>query len=123
MFRRRDRCEACPCWLATLSSQSRRYLAVLDDVEAIGNGRGEAEILLDQENGETLVLEPLDGLADLLDDHGSKPLGRLVQHQEAGAGAQNSPDREHLLFATRQLGPLAAQTFPQVGKQFENVIQ
>src|SRR6185437_12385675 len=63
-------------------------LAVLDDVETVGHRRGEAEILLDQKDGEALLLEPRDGLADLLDDDGRKALGRLIQHQEIGAGAQ-----------------------------------
>src|SRR5713101_7033788 len=53
-------------------------LAVLDDVVAIGNGGGEAEILFDQEDGETLVLEPCDGVADLLDDDRRQTFGRLV---------------------------------------------
>src|SRR5215510_16016736 len=40
------------------------HLAVLDDVVAVRHGGGEAEVLLDQEDGETLLLQPRDGLAD-----------------------------------------------------------
>src|SRR3954465_10674608 len=53
-------------------------LAVLDDVVAVGHGGGEAEILLDQKDGEAFRLQPRDGVADLLDDDGSQSLGRLV---------------------------------------------
>ena len=42
--------------------------AVFHDVVTVGHGRGEAEILLDQQDGEALRLERADGVADLLDD-------------------------------------------------------
>src|SRR6202012_1649654 len=42
-------------------------LAVLDDVVAVRNGGRETEILLDQEDGEALRLQPRNGVADLLD--------------------------------------------------------
>src|SRR5665213_1095309 len=71
------------------------------DVVAIRNRRGEAEILFDQQNRETLLLERADRFADLLNDDRSKPLGRLVEQQEPRAGAQDARDRQHLLFAAR----------------------
>ena len=40
-------------------------LALLDDVVTVGHRRGEAEILLDQDDGEALLLQPRDGAADL----------------------------------------------------------
>src|SRR5215472_5026517 len=67
-------------------------LAVLDDEIAVGDGGGEAEVLLDQEDCKALFLQPRDSLADLLDDDGREPLGRLVQHQEGRAGAQDARD-------------------------------
>src|SRR5262245_59739424 len=51
-------------------------LAMLDDVVAVRHRRREAEILLDQENGEPLLLQPRNGVADLLDDDGRKSFGR-----------------------------------------------
>src|SRR5688572_11813303 len=42
-------------------------LAMLHHVVAIGHGRGEMEILLDQQDGEAALLQDADGLADLLD--------------------------------------------------------
>src|SRR5580704_7095992 len=41
---------------------------MLHHVKAVGDGRGEAEILLDQQNGKALGLERADGVADLLND-------------------------------------------------------
>src|SRR4051794_13255631 len=43
-------------------------LAVLDNVVAVRHRGGEAEILLDQQDGEALRLQPRNGVADLLDD-------------------------------------------------------
>src|SRR5262249_60490630 len=57
---------------------------ILHHVVAIRNRRSEAKILLDQEDGEPLLLEHADGLADLLDDDRCKTLGRLVEEEEAG---------------------------------------
>src|SRR4029450_416252 len=42
--------------------------AVLHHVVAVGDGGGEAEVLLHQENGEAFLLEPAERGADLLDD-------------------------------------------------------
>src|SRR5262245_65717053 len=44
------------------------HLAVLQDIVAIRDGRGEPEVLLHQQNGKSLRLEGADGPADLLDD-------------------------------------------------------
>jgi hypothetical protein len=49
------------------------------DVIAVRNSRGEAKVLLDQKNGEALLLKQPDGLADLLDNHRGKTFRRLVQ--------------------------------------------
>src|SRR5437016_7024409 len=61
--------------------------AILHDVITIRNCRGEAKILLDEQNGEALLLEQADGLADLLDDNRSKALGWLIEQQKPGTGA------------------------------------
>ncbi len=50
--------------------------AVLDNVVAVRDGRGEPEILLDQKDGETLLLEARDGVADLRDDNRWETFGR-----------------------------------------------
>ena len=87
---------------------------VLDDVVAVGEGRGKVEILLDQEDREALLLQPADHPADLLDDDRRQTLGRLVEQQQGRAGAQHPADRQHLLLAAGELGALAAAALPQV---------
>ena len=95
--------------------------AMLHHIEPIRHGGGETEVLLHQQNGEALLLQPRDGVADLLDDHRGKALGGLIQQQEAGAGAQDPADGQHLLFAARQLGALGAQSLLEVQKLYNLV--
>ena len=71
------------------------------DVVAVRHRRGEAEILLDQQDREPFGLQAPDRGADLLDDDRGEALGRLVEKQQARAGAQDAPDRQHLLLAAR----------------------
>lgn len=71
----------------------------LHNVVPVGDGRGEAEVLLDEKDREALALEAADRLADLLDDDRRQPLGRLVEQEQPRAGAQDAGDREHLLLA------------------------
>ena len=97
--------------------------AVLHDVVAVGDGGGEMEVLLDQQDGEAAALELADDLADALHDHRRQPLGRLVEQQQVGAGAQDAADRQHLLLAARQLGALAAPPLLQVGKELVDLGQ
>src|SRR5579872_2536752 len=75
------------------------HTTVLDNVMPVGERGCKAEILFDQQDREALRLQhPQDG-ADLLDDGRGQPLGRLIEQQELGAGAQYPPDRQHLLLA------------------------
>src|SRR5262245_45542435 len=90
---------------------------------AVGDGGGEMEVLLDQQDGEAACLELADDLADALHDHRRQALGRLVEQQEAGAGAQDTADRQHLLLAARQLGALAAPALLQVGEELVDLLQ
>ena len=63
-----------------------------------------------------------DGLADLLDDDGREPLGRLVEQQQPRAGAQDAADRQHLLLAAGELGALArAEPLLEVREQLEDL--
>src|SRR5262245_7965490 len=96
--------------------------AMFHHVVAVRNRRRETKILLDQEDGEALLLEHADGLADLLDDDGGEALGRLVEQEQAGAGAQDSADGEHLLLAAAELRTLARQTFLEIGEELEDAI-
>src|SRR6185312_7592240 len=98
--------------------------SMFHDVVAIRHGRGEAEILFDEQDSETLLLQRADGLADLLDDDRRQALGRLVQKQEPRAGAQNAGNRQHLLLPAREFRALArAETLLQVREQREYLVE
>src|ERR1051326_2738737 len=93
------------------------------DIVAVGNSRGEIKVLLDQQYGESLRLERADRSPDLLNDDRGQALGRFVEQQQTGAGAQDAGDGQHLLLATRQFGALAGQSVAQVRKQLEYAIE
>ena len=93
------------------------------DVVTIGKGGGEMEVLLHQQDGETLRLEHADRAPDLLDDDGSQSFSRLVKQQKPRPGAQDAADRQHLLLAAGKLGALARQPFAQIGEQFEDAVE
>src|SRR5512145_754235 len=110
---------------AGLERRARHHVddaAVLDDVVAVGDLLREAEILLDEQNGEAFLLELGDGAPDLIDDHRREALGRLVQQEQARAGAQDAADGEHLLLAAGELGALASQPLAQVGEEPEDLV-
>src|SRR2546430_633491 len=89
---------------------------MLDDVMTIGEGGSELEILLDQKNRETLILQTANDAANLLHNNRSEALSRLVEQQEVSARPQHAADRQHLLFPARKLGALAAAALLEVGK-------
>src|SRR5438445_9849336 len=91
--------------------------AVLHHVVAIGDGGREPKVLLHEQHGETLALEPPQGGADLLDDDGRQPLGRLVEQQEPGPGPQDAADREHLLLAAGQRGSAGPEPITEVREE------
>src|SRR5213594_2649046 len=91
--------------------------AVLHDVVAVGDGGREPEVLLDEQDRESVGLQPANGGADLLDDHRRQAFGGLVQQEQARARSQDARDGEHLLLAAGELGARAVAPFREVGKQ------
>src|SRR5436190_19690330 len=83
-----------------LVGESFDDLALREQVVAIGDGRGEAQILLHQEHRRPLALGLLQHRSDTLDKHRGQPLGGLVEEQHARAGPERASDREHLLLST-----------------------
>src|SRR5579862_9611932 len=98
-------------------------LAALHHVMSIRYRGGEAEILLDQKYRQASTLDRLQYLADLRDDDGSKALGRLVEQQEIGAGAQHACNRQHLLLAARQARARAACALLEIGKEGVDLVE
>src|SRR6185369_4306191 len=71
---------------------------VLHDVVTVGHRGREAEVLLHEQDGEPVGLEPPDGRPDLLHDHGREPLRGLVEQENARPRAKDPRDGEHLLL-------------------------
>src|SRR5437773_2972756 len=102
---------------AALDLRVRNHLdhaPALDDVVTVSHSSREAEILLDQQDRESLGLEAPDRGADLLDDHRRQSLGWLIQQQESGARAEDAADGQHLLLTARELGALALEALLEV---------
>src|SRR5262245_22841077 len=76
--------------------------ALLDDIGAVGESSGELEILLREQDRQSLALERGDLLAEGPDDDGREPLRRLVEQKDAGIAHERSRHRQHLLLAARQ---------------------
>ena len=76
-------------------------MAMFDDVVPVRNRGREMEVLFDEQDGESALLQIADDAADVLHDDGSQTLGRFIQQQEFGSGPQNAGDREHLLLPAR----------------------
>src|SRR5262245_41567938 len=79
------------------------HMHVIDELECkIG-------ILLDEQNGETFLLQGADRFPKTLDDDRREPLGRLIHDQTVWVGHQRTADSQHLLFAAGQcFCPLSA---------------
>src|SRR5271155_5584643 len=90
------------------------------NVVAIGHSGSEAEILLDQQDGEALRLERTDCAPDLLDDNRREAFSRFIKQQEPRTSPQDAADGEHLLLTPGQFRALTAETFAQIGKQLED---
>ena len=82
--------------------------ALGDHVHEIDQLERQRGVLLDQQNGQPLLLELGDRLPQALDDDRRQPFRRLVHDQAIGIGHQPAADGEHLLLAAGQrLGALA----------------
>ena len=90
------------------------------DGDVVGNGRGDADILLDDENRHVAFLAEADQhLLDLRDNDWRQALGRLVHDEEMRIGDQRAGNRQHLLLAAGQLS--AARASP-LGEAREGVV-
>ena len=64
-------------------------------------------VLLDEEDGATLLVELAKDLEHPVDHQGSEPERRLVEEQEPRSGDEPASDRELLLLSARELGARA----------------
>src|SRR5262249_57748998 len=89
---------------------------------AMGAGGGGAEVMLNEQYRESLVLEAAQGGADLLDDDGRQAFGRLIEEQEPRAGPQDPSDRQHLLLAARQGSPAGPEPLLEIREELEDPV-
>ena len=75
--------------------------ALLHDQDAVGV-RQHADVLLDDDHRDAVVVDPLDDLEHGLGQRRAEPERRLVDEQQPRLGHQRPPDRQHLLLAARQ---------------------
>ena len=73
------------------------------DELALGEGGRDAEVLLDEQDREPLLLEELERLDQPLDDGRRETFRRLVHHEDLRIRDERTSDREHLLLAAREL--------------------
>jgi hypothetical protein len=72
------------------------------DVAEVGDLEGHVGVLLDEEDGEALLVDFADDVEDTADDDGGKTQGRLIHHHELRAGRECPSDSEHLLLPAGQ---------------------
>src|SRR6266705_4575133 len=78
--------------------------AAVEHERALRDSECHFRVLLDQHDRKrVLVDQALQGLEQDLDDDGREPFERLVHEQQGRIAHQRAPDREHLLFAARDL--------------------
>ena len=72
------------------------------EISAAGQAKRQRRLLLDQNDGQSFLVEERKRAQDFIDDLWCKPKRRLVQQQNLRIGHQRTANRQHLLFATGQ---------------------
>ena len=72
------------------------------DVGAVGDLRGDADVLLDEQQAHAALAQRLDDQQDVLHDLGREACRGLVHDQQVGLQQQRACDRNHLLLAAAQ---------------------
>src|ERR1700676_2266382 len=75
-------------------------------------------VLLDEQDGDSPLLDILQHFFERLDDDGRKPLAGFIEDHQVGSGHESAPDCQHLLLAP---GKLSAETLPPLGEPGENL--
>src|SRR5690606_14341780 len=97
---------------------------VLEHVAVVGDGQRHLGVLLDDEEGQPLlVAQALDQREDLGDDERREPERRLVEQDEARLRHQRAADHQHLLLAARQIARDAVAQLRQPGEIAVDLVQ
>src|SRR5271166_849662 len=94
---------------------------LLDHSDAIDEVEQGLEVLVDDEDRLTLLLEALQAVPDFHANERSEPFGRLVQHDELGVGHQRAPDGEHLLLSAGKLVAVIAAALGEAREEAEHL--
>src|SRR5215472_10983945 len=98
-------------------------LATAQDVGAVGHGESEGEVLLHEEDGQSLALELADHPPHVAHEKGGQPLRGLVEEEEVGIAHERAPDGQHLLLAARELVRAVAPPLAQPGEELVHALQ
>ncbi len=91
-----------------------RDAAVHHHADAVRRGDRDAQVLLDQQHGDLAARRQItQRLRDLFDDARRQALGGFVHHEQLRLEQQRAADRQHLLFAARQLRAAVALALGQ----------
>src|SRR6516165_2616390 len=80
-------------------------------------------ILLDEKDGQTLLVQIADDIENLFHDQGGKAERRLIEHQEARTAHQGAAYRQHLLFTARERAAALGRSFLEAGKNGVNAFE
>ena len=87
------------------------------DRDLVGDRGRDPDVLLDDEDGEILLVGETDQeIPHLGHDHRREAFGRLVHHKKPRIAEQRPRDRQHLLFAARQLAAAVRAPLGQARK-------
>ena len=99
------------------------HAALLHDVDALARRQRERHVLLDQKDGDALVVQELDDVADLRDHARHQAFGRLVEQDDFRLQHHGPRDGEHLLLAARQRAAGLAAPLRQHRKEREHLVE
>src|SRR6266511_2465018 len=95
----------------------------LDHVAPPGDLQRLLQVLLDQQDGEALAVQPADGGEHLAHHHRSQAQARLVHHQQLRPAHQRPADRHHLLLAPGHAAGKLFRALAEPGEQLEDPVE
>src|SRR5690606_39457559 len=82
-----------------LGATGEDQLAGVEDHRTVGHAKGRDGVLLDDDGGDAALLDAVDDVLDLLDDHRRKALIGLIEQQELYLTRERTGNGQHLLLA------------------------
>src|SRR5205814_2407019 len=87
-----------------IGAQRRRialphHAALLEDEVAVGEGGDRLDVLVDEEDRQSLGAQAPQAAPDLLTDERREAFGRLVEDEKQRIGHERAADGQHLLLA------------------------